>query len=75
MLCYLRENSAECESPVAPDNVVIHEGNIGSLRRFKDDVREVQEGFECGILLENYNDIREKDIIEAYIMEEVPREL
>jgi translation initiation factor IF-2 len=57
------------------DSVVIYEGNIGSLRRFKDDAREVQEGFECGILLENYNDIREKDIIEAYTLEEVPREL
>ncbi|WP_206809792.1 translation initiation factor IF-2 [Paradesulfitobacterium ferrireducens] len=57
------------------DGVVIFEGNIDSLRRFKDDVREVAEGYECGIGLEHFNDIKEGDIIEAYTMEEVERHL
>ncbi|MDQ0203448.1 translation initiation factor IF-2 [Pectinatus haikarae] len=53
------------------DNVVVHEGQIESLRRFKDDVKEVAAGYECGITIENYRDFREKDIIEAYSMEEI----
>ncbi|HLB58870.1 MAG TPA: EF-Tu/IF-2/RF-3 family GTPase, partial [Bdellovibrionota bacterium] len=52
------------------DNVVIHEGNVGSLKRFKEDAREVKEGFECGIGVENYNDIKPGDILEFFIMEE-----
>lgn len=60
---------------VIRDGVVVHEGELESLRRFKDDVKEVQQGFECGISLANYNDIKEGDIIEAYTMEEVRREL
>ncbi|MCD7808321.1 MAG: translation initiation factor IF-2 [Erysipelotrichaceae bacterium] len=55
------------------DGVVIYEGKMGSLRRFKDDVKEVSSGYECGITIENYNDIKENDIIEGYIMEEVER--
>ena len=58
---------------VIRDNVVIHEGKLASLKRFKDDVKEVTKGFECGIQIENYNDIKEGDIIEVYIMEEVKR--
>jgi translation initiation factor IF-2 len=54
------------------DGAVVHEGVIGSLRRFKDDVREVQEGFECGIGLERYNDVKERDIIEAFDLEAKP---
>ncbi|MBS3976527.1 MAG: translation initiation factor IF-2 [Syntrophomonadaceae bacterium] len=57
------------------DGVVIHEGTLGSLRRFKEDVREVSHGYECGIGIERFNDIKEGDIIEAFIMEEVRREL
>ena len=53
------------------DGVVAWEGNIASLRRFKDDVSEVREGFECGIGLENFNDIKVGDQIEAYIIEKV----
>lgn len=53
--------------------VVIHEGVVGSLRRFKDDVREVQTGFECGISIEGYNDIKVGDVIEAYEVREVAR--
>jgi translation initiation factor IF-2 len=57
------------------DDVVIYDGALGSLRRFKDDVREVREGFECGIGIEGYNDIHEGDVIEAYEVEEVARTL
>ncbi|MEA4901500.1 translation initiation factor IF-2 [Desulfitobacterium sp.] len=60
---------------VIRDGVVVHEGNLESLRRFKDDVKEVLEGYECGIGVENFNDIKEGDVIEGYIMEEVKREL
>ena len=57
------------------DDVVIYDGVLGSLRRFKDDVREVKEGFECGMSIENYGDIRQGDVIEAYEIEEVARSL
>ena len=56
------------------DGIVIHEGEIGSLKRFKDDVKEVAQGYECGIGIEKYNDIKEGDIIEAFKMEEVKRD-
>ena len=55
------------------DNIVIHEGEVESLRRFKDDVKEVATGYECGIGIVGYNDIKEKDVIEAFIMEEIAR--
>jgi translation initiation factor IF-2 len=61
------------EARVLRDNVVIHEGKIDSLKRFKDDVREVASGFECGIGLEKFNDVKEGDIIEAFIIEAVKR--
>jgi translation initiation factor IF-2 len=57
------------------DNVVIFTGVLGSLKRFKDDVREVKEGFECGMSIENYHDIRQGDVIEAFEIEEVARSL
>ena len=53
------------------DSVVIFEDKISSLRRFKDDVREVAQSFECGIGLEKFNDIKEGDVLEAYVMEEI----
>jgi translation initiation factor IF-2 len=53
------------------DNVVVHEGKIGGLRRFKDDVSEVKAGFECGISLANYNDVKVGDVIEVFTMEKV----
>ena len=56
---------------VIRDNVVIHEGKLVSLKRMKDDAKEVGHGFECGIQLENFNDLKEMDIIEAFIMEQV----
>ena len=58
---------------VIRDNVVIHEGKLASLKRFKDDAKEVSKGYECGIQIEKYNDIKEGDIIEAYILEEIKR--
>ena len=58
---------------VIRDNVVIHEGKLATLKRFKDDAKEVSKGFECGIQIENYNDIKEGDVIEVYVMEEIKR--
>ena len=58
---------------VVRDGIVIHEGKIASLKRFKDDVKEVAAGYECGIGIENFNDIREGDTIEAFEMVEVKR--
>ncbi|MEE1200854.1 MAG: translation initiation factor IF-2, partial [Christensenellales bacterium] len=55
------------------DNIVIHEGRISSLKRFKDDAKEVNTGYECGIGIENYNDIKEGDVIECFIMEEIEK--
>jgi Translation initiation factor 2 (IF-2; GTPase) len=57
------------------DNVVIYTGEIESLRRMKDDVKEVKEGFECGIKLRNYNDIREGDVLEVFEIKEIARTL
>ncbi len=53
------------------EGVVIFDGKLGSLRRFKDDVKEVISGYECGIGIENYNDIKLGDVIECYYMEEI----
>ena len=60
---------------VIRDNVVVYEGKLGSLRRFKDDVREVQQGYECGISIENFNDIKAGDIIEAYAIDKIAAKL
>ena len=58
---------------VVRDGVVVHDGKVGSLRRFKEDVKSVSSGFECGVGLEDFNDVKEGDILEAYRMREVPR--
>ncbi len=63
------------EVRIIRDGVVIFQGKLASLKRFKDDVKEVLQGFECGIGIENYNDIKDGDIIEAFVMEETAREL
>ena len=63
------------EIRIVRDGVVIFQGKLASLRRFKDDVKEVVQGFECGIGIENYNDLKEGDVIEAFVMEETAREL
>ena len=57
------------------DGVVIHEGELASLKRFKDDVKEVSKGYECGLNIKNFNDIKENDIIEAYETIEVKKKL
>jgi translation initiation factor IF-2 len=57
------------------DGVVVYDGRIGSLRRFKDDAKEVAAGFECGIGIEGFNDIRVADVIEAYVKEQIERKL
>ena len=56
------------------DNVVVHSGKIGSLRRFKDDASEVRSGMECGITIDNYNDLHQGDVIEAFSMQRVANE-
>jgi len=73
--CYVTDGKMQRNQPVRllRDNVVVFEGKLSSLRRFKDDVREVASGYECGIGLENYNDIKEKDVIECFMMEEIER--
>ena len=57
------------------DNVVIHDGSLGQLKRFKDDVKEVKEGYECGMSFENYNDIQVGDFIECYEIETIAAKL
>ena len=73
--CYVLSGKVERNAGVRVirDNVVIHDGHLATLKRFKDDVKEVSKGFECGIQIENYNDIKEGDQIEVYIMEEIKR--
>ena len=63
----------DAQSRIVRDGIVIYEGELASLKRFKDDVKEVKAGFECGIVFEKYNDIKEGDQIEAFVMEEIPR--
>jgi translation initiation factor IF-2 len=57
------------------DGVMVHTGVIKSVKRLKDDVKEVKEGFECGVMLENYNDIHVNDVVECFELEEVARQL
>ena len=73
--CYVRDGriTRDGQVRVLRDNIVIHEGKIGSLQRFKDSVREVQEKYECGMSIERFNDIKEGDVFECFIMEEIPR--
>ena len=73
--CYVIDGKIERHAGVRVirESVVIHEGKLVSLKRFKDDVKEVAKGYECGVQVENYNDIKEGDIIEAFVMEEVKR--
>ncbi|MBQ9521221.1 MAG: translation initiation factor IF-2 [Oscillospiraceae bacterium] len=73
--CYVKEGKIvrSCSVRVVRDGIVIHEGALASLKRFKDDVREVAENYECGMTVEKFNDIKEGDIIEAFTMEEIPQ--
>ena len=70
--CYVNDGHIARSSEgvrVLRDQVTVYEGKLGSLRRFKDDVRDVQQGYECGIGVENFNDIKLGDIIEAYVFD------
>lgn len=71
--CYVKDGKMVRNASIRliRDNVVILEGTMGSLKRFKDDVKEVAENFECGITIENFNDIKEGDMIEAFEMQEI----
>ena len=73
--CYVTDGSIKRDAlvRVLRDGVVVYEGELASLKRFKDDAKEVRQGFECGIQIENFNDIKEGDLIEASIMKELKR--
>jgi translation initiation factor IF-2 len=72
--CYVTDGTVSRASDgirIIRDNIVVHEGRIASLKRFKDDVRDVQSGYECGVLVENFNDIKVGDVIENFVIEKV----
>ena len=73
--CMVKDGKVTRDSKVRVlrDNIVIHEGEIGSLQRFKDAAKEVTAGYECGMSVLKFNDIREGDIFECYVMQEVQR--
>jgi translation initiation factor IF-2 len=76
--CYVIDGSINRASDgirVIRDNIVIYEGKISSLKRFKEDVREVQTGYECGLMIENFNDIKAGDVLENYIIEKIAAKL
>ena len=64
----------DCSVRLIRDGVVVYEGKLGSLKRFQNDVKEVSAGYDCGLTIQNFNDIKENDIIEAYGQEEVEQE-
>jgi translation initiation factor IF-2 len=72
--CYVLDGKIQRNNSIRilRDGISIHDGKLASLRRFKDDAREVMQGFECGIAIDRFNDIKENDIIEPYMMEEIP---
>lgn len=71
--CYVTEGKVIRNSNIrlVRNGIVVHEGKLDTLKRFKDDAKEVMQGYECGITLENYNDVKEGDLIEAYVVEEI----
>ena len=73
--CYVTDGKVQraAQVRIVRDNIVIHEGVLSTLRRFKDDAKEVASGYECGMSFEKYNDIKEGDVIEAFVMEEIKR--
>ncbi|MBP8976520.1 MAG: translation initiation factor IF-2, partial [Bacteroidetes bacterium] len=75
--CYVKDGRISRNNRIrlVRDGIEVHDGTIASLKRFKDDVREVEQGYECGIMLENYNDLKVGDIIEAYKIVETKRKL
>ena len=73
--CYVQDGKIvrNCSIRLVRDGIVIHEGVLGSLQRFKDAAKEVASGYECGLTIEKFNDIKEGDIVEGYTMEEIPQ--
>ena len=73
--CYVKDGKVtrDAQVRVLRDNIVIYEGNVGSLQRFKDSVKEVASNYECGMSIAKFNDIKEGDIFECFVMEEIPR--
>ena len=73
--CYVTEGKIVRSAGVRiiRDNIVIYEGELSSLKRFQDDAREVAKGYECGLTVEKYNDLKVGDVIEAFVMEEIKR--
>ena len=71
--CYVQDGKIQrsCQVRIVRDGVVIHEGQLASLQRFKDAVKEVASGYECGMTIEKFNDIKESDIIECFVMEQI----
>ena len=71
--CYVQDGKIQrnCSVRVNRDNIVIFEGELASLRRFKDDVKEVSAGYECGMQVEKFNDIKEGDVIECFVNEQL----
>ena len=71
--CYCQDGKIQrgCQVRVLRDNIVIHEGELASLRRFKDDVKEVAAGYECGMPIEKFNDVKVGDVIECFVMEQI----
>jgi translation initiation factor IF-2 len=71
--CYVQDGKIQrgCSVRVLRDNIVVHEGELSSLRRFKDDVREVASGYECGMQLDKFNDVKVGDVIECFVMEQI----
>jgi translation initiation factor IF-2 len=75
--CYVTEGKIvrNANVRVLRDGVIVYEGKLGSLKRFKDDAKEVSENYECGMSIEGFNDIKTNDVIEAYVIDEIPREI
>lgn len=73
MYGYLGKITRSAEARLIRDGIVLYEGKLDSLKRYKDDAKEVAQGYECGITLDKYNDLKEGDVIEAFIMETVQR--
>ena len=71
--CYVTDGSIkrDCGIRLIREGIIVYEGKLASLKRFKDDAKEVNQGYECGLTIENYNDIKECDIVEGYVMQEV----
>jgi translation initiation factor IF-2 len=71
--CYVSDGRIERSGSVrvVRDGIVVYDGALGSLQRFKDSVKEVTAGYECGMTVEKYNDIKEGDVFECYIMEQI----